>query len=108
LADEAIDVPPAEPAARVVVRRKGNLHGVVNFTWWTESGTAKPGKDFVAVAAHQEQIDDGKAAVNLFIPVVADATRRQEKSFFVVISDPSQGSTLGDRTVMKVSLSAPE
>ncbi len=108
LADEAIDVPPSDPAARVVVRRKGNLRGVVNFTWWTESGTAKPGKDFVAVAAHQEQIDDGKATVNLFIPVVADTTRQQAKSFFVVISDPSPGATLGDRTVMKVSISAAE
>ena len=106
LADEAIDVLPTDPAARVVVRRKGNLRGIVNFTWWTESGTAKPGKDFMAVATHQEQIEDGKAAANLFIPVVADPTRRQPKSFFVVISDPSPGATLGDRTVMKVTISA--
>ncbi len=39
-------VAPNEPAALIDVRRRGNLRGDVTFTWWTESGTAKPGEDY--------------------------------------------------------------
>jgi serine/threonine protein kinase len=104
LAADAIDVPITDPAARVIVRRKGNLHGEVIFTWWTESGTAKPGQDFMAVAPHPETIEDGKNSVSLFIPVVGDSTRRQPKSFYVVINDPSPGVALGARTLTMVTI----
>jgi hypothetical protein len=76
----------------------------VTFTWWTESGTAKPGQDFMAVAPHPEIIEDGKNAVSLFIPVVGDSTRRQPKSFYVVINDPSPGVALGARTLTMVTI----
>jgi serine/threonine protein kinase len=104
LAADTIDVPITDPAARVIVRRKGSLHGEVTFTWWTESGTAKPGQDFMAVAPHPEIIEDGKNAVSLFIPVVGDSTRRQPKSFYVVINDPSPGVALGARTLTMVTI----
>jgi len=108
LAADTVEVPPGDPAARVLVRRSGSVHGNANFSWWTESGTAKPGRDFTTVAPHQERIDDGKAAVSLFIPVIADATRRQARSFYVVISDPGDGATLGARTLTMVTLPAAE
>jgi hypothetical protein len=104
LAADAIDVPLTDPAARIVVRRRGSLQGAVTFTWWTESGTAKPGHDFIAVAPHQEVIEDGKNSVSLFIPVVGDATRQQPKSFYVVINDPGPGATLGARTLTMVTI----
>jgi serine/threonine protein kinase len=104
LAGDTVDVPITDPAARVLVRRKGNLHGEVTFTWWTESGTAKPGQDFMAVSPHPEIIEDGKNSVSLFIPVVGDSTRRQPKSFYVVINDPSAGVALGSRTLTMVTI----
>jgi serine/threonine protein kinase len=104
LAADTIDVPLTDPAARVIVRRKGSLRGATTFTWWTESGTAKPGTDFMAVAPHQEVIEDGKSSVNLFIPVVGDSTRQQPKSFYVVINDPGDGATLGARTLTMVTI----
>jgi serine/threonine protein kinase len=104
LAGDTVDVPITDPAARVLVRRKGNLHGAVTFTWWTESGTAKPGQDFMAVSPHPEIIEDGKNSVSLFIPVVGDSTRRQPKSFYVVINDPSAGVALGSRTLTMVTI----
>jgi serine/threonine protein kinase len=108
LASDTVDVSPDDPAARVLVRRSGTVHGNASFSWWTESGTAKPGRDFTTVAPHQDRIDDGKAAVSLFIPVIADVTRRQPRSFYVVISDPGDGATLGARTLTMVTLSAAE
>ena len=104
LAADSVDVPLTDPAARVIVRRRGSLHGDATFTWWTESGTAKPGQDFMAVAPHQEVIEDGKNAVSLFIPVVNDATRQQPKSFYVVINDPGEGVSLGARTLSMVTI----
>jgi serine/threonine protein kinase len=104
LAADTIDVPLTDPAARIVVRRRGSLQGAATFTWWTESGTAKPGQDFIAVTPHQEVIDEGKNSVNLFIPVVGDATRQQPKSFYVVINDPGPGVTLGARTLTMVTI----
>jgi hypothetical protein len=89
-----------DPAARILVRRTGNLHGDLTFSWWTESGTAKPGQDYASVTRHQETIEDGKNFVNLYVPVVADSTRRQPKSFYVVIRDPPDATTLGRNLVM--------
>ncbi len=104
LAADTIDVPITDPAARVIVRRRGSLQGAATFTWWTESGTAKPGQDFIAVTPHQEVIEEGKNSVGLFIPVVGDATRQQPKSFYVVINDPGPGVTLGARTLTMVTI----
>jgi hypothetical protein len=104
LAADTIDVPLTDPAARIIVRRRGSLEGAATFTWWTESGTAKPGQDFIAVTPHQEVIEEGKSSVSLFIPVVGDATRQQPKSFYVVINDPGEGVTLGARTLTMVTI----
>jgi serine/threonine protein kinase len=104
LASDTIDVPLTDPAARIIVRRHGSLQGPATFTWWTESGTAKPGQDFIATTPHQEVIEDGKNSVSLFIPVVGDATRQQPKSFYVVINDPGPGVTLGARTLTMVTI----
>ncbi len=104
LSAAAVEVPPAESTAQVVVRRSGNVQGGASFYWWTESGTAKPGQDFMPVARHEESMGSGKGAVNLLITLVADSTRRQPKSFYVVISDPSDGASLGARTVTMVTI----
>src|SRR5208282_2328644 len=79
LAADIVGVAPLESLASVVVHRSGNLTGDVSFKWWTESGTAKPKRDFSPVAGRVEHIGSGKSAVALLIPVVADAARKQEK-----------------------------
>ncbi len=104
LSAAAVEVPPGESTARVVVRRSGNVQGGASFYWWTESGTAKPGQDFMPVARHEESMGSGKGAVNLLITLVSDSTRRQPKSFYVVIGDPSDGASLGARTVTIVTI----
>jgi serine/threonine protein kinase len=104
LTADTVDVPLTDPAAHVIVKRTGNLHADTSFTWWTESGTAKPGQDFMGVKAHEEHFEDGKAVANLFVPVVADPTRKQPKSFYIVINDPSDGASLGKRTLTMVTI----
>jgi hypothetical protein len=46
--------------------------------------------------------------INLFVPVVSDPTRKQPKSFYIVINDPSDGATLGKRTLTMVTIPSSE
>ncbi|HSZ09275.1 MAG TPA: protein kinase [Steroidobacteraceae bacterium] len=107
LAADTVDVPAAESSAEVTVRRKGSLRGEAIFTWWTESGTAKPGIDFSAVVPHQASIGDGKSSISLSIPV-SKARRAQAKSFYVVIDHIEGGAPLAGRTLTMVTLTPAE
>jgi hypothetical protein len=103
MAAPIVDVPPAEANARVVVRRKGNSRGAIGFTWWTESGTAKPGTDFAPVMPQIAVIRDGETSVTLSIPVTG-SSRAQSKNFYVVIDQPEGNAELGAQALAMVSL----
>jgi serine/threonine protein kinase len=104
LADDTVDVEADEQVARVTVRRRGNLHGDASFRWWTESGTAKPGRDFTPVIPSAEHIADGSGSVSLSIPV-SSTSRGKSKSFYVVIDrTESGGAALGARTLTMVTI----
>jgi serine/threonine protein kinase len=104
MAATTLDVQASDSTAAVVVRRKGNMRGEVSFTWWTESGTAKPGTDFVAVMPQVERIENGRASVTLSVRVM-DARRTQAKSFYVVIDQRAEGgAVLGSKTLTMVTL----
>jgi serine/threonine protein kinase len=103
LTADTVDVPAGQASAQIVVHRKGNLRGETSFTWWTESGTAKPGADFSAVVPQLAYVADGKSNVSLSIPV-SIAPHTQSKSFYVVIDQSQGGATLGARTLTMVTL----
>jgi hypothetical protein len=104
LAADNVAVAPTEAVARVVVRRSRSLRGDVSFSWWTESGTAKPGRDFVAVKSQVEHIENGKSSVSLLVPIVMDPARRQERNFYIVIGETSDNAALGPRTLTMVTI----
>jgi serine/threonine protein kinase len=106
LAADTLDVQAGDPAAHVIVARRGSLHGDASFTWWTESGTAKPGVDFSAVTPREGHIAEGSGSVSLSIPI-SGAPRTQPKSFYVVIDRSESGATLGARTLTMVTLQPP-
>jgi hypothetical protein len=103
LAADTVDVPASETTALVIVHRKGSLRGEANFTWWTESGTAKPARDFTPVMPHVESIANGSGSLSLSIPVSGTA-RSQPRSFYVVIDQSESGAALGARTLTMVTL----
>jgi len=106
LAADTVDLQPGETIARIVVRRRGNPRGDASFTWWTESGTAKPERDFAPVMPRAERIEDGSGSVILNIPV-SDRPRTEPKSFYVVIDRTDSGAALGARTLTMVTLQPP-
>jgi hypothetical protein len=103
-AADTTEVQPGDSIAQIVVRRKGYLRSDATFTWWTESGTAKPGTDFVAVSPRVEHIEAGKDRVTLSIPVVFDPRRKQPGNFYAVIDEPGPGAALGARSLAMVSI----
>jgi hypothetical protein len=103
LAEDTVEVPAGQASAQITVHRKGNLRGETTFTWWTESGTAKPGADFSAAVPQLAYVADGKSTVSLSIPV-SIAPHTQAKSFYVVIDQSEGGAPLGARTLTMVTL----
>ena len=103
MAVDTLDASPTDTVINVTVRRKGNLHGQTSFTWWTESGTAKPGVDFSPVLPHVEQMDDGQASVVLSVPLRA-AVRSQPKGFYVGIEEVDGGARIGARSLTQITL----
>jgi serine/threonine protein kinase len=105
LVADNVEVSPTEGTARVMVHRSRLLRGDASFSWWTESGTAKPGRDFVGVKSQVEHIENGKDAASLVIPIVVDPSRRQSRSFYVVIDQSSDTAAVGPRTLTMVTIS---
>jgi serine/threonine protein kinase len=106
MAADELEVTPMNPVAAVIVRRRESYRDNVSFTWWTESGTAKPGRDFVPVSARTEYLLSGEREAQLLVPVVADPRRHESRSFYVVIDQPSEGAKLGSRTLTMVTIPA--
>jgi serine/threonine protein kinase len=107
LAADTVDVQAPDTTASIEVHRKGNLHGDASFTWWTESGTAKPGQDFSPVMPREGHIENGSASVSLSVPV-SGAPRTKPKSFYVVIDRTDSGPALAGRTLTMVTLQPPD
>jgi serine/threonine protein kinase len=103
LAADTIDSPAAEASVQIPVHRKGSLRGETSFSWWTESGTAKPGIDFSAVVPQLAYIGDGKSGISLSVPLIG-MPRTQPRSFYVVIDQSDGGAMLGARTLTMVTL----
>jgi serine/threonine protein kinase len=103
MTSDTVEVPAAESLALFSVHRKGSLRGETSFTWWTESGTAKPGIDFSPMVPQLGHIGDGKSSVSLSIPL-SKSRRTQSKSFYVVIDQAEGGAVLGARTLTMVTL----
>jgi hypothetical protein len=103
LAADTVDVPAGQPSVEVTVHRKGNLRGETSFTWWTESGTAKPGTDYSAAVPQLAYFANGKSSVFLSIPL-STTRRAQSKSFYVVIEQSPGGAPLGTRNLTLVTL----
>jgi hypothetical protein len=95
LAADSYTVLPGEPAARIEVRRHGNLRGDVSFLWSTESASALPERDFIPSGPRAEQMPAGVSSVTLLVPIVGDATRKDSRLFYVTIAEPGGGAELG-------------
>lgn len=97
-------VTPGDSAARILVRRSGNLQGEVSFVWWAEGDSAKTDVDFIAWGHRTEKIAAGHNSITLLVPIINDATRTAPRSFHVAIGEAGNGASLGATTRATVQL----
>jgi serine/threonine protein kinase len=103
MAVETLDASPTDTAVHVTVLRKGSLRGATSFTWWTESGTAKPGIDFAPVLPHVLQMQEGESSTVLTVPLVS-TVRGQPKGFYIGIESTEGGAQIGARALTQITL----
>ncbi len=104
LSSDVLEVTPADGVARIIVHRSRSLRSPAPFRWWTESGTAQPGRDFVAVQPQVEIIPEGRNSVSLLIPIFVDGASREPRSFYVVIDEATDDVAVGPRTLQMVTI----
>jgi hypothetical protein len=100
---DTLDALPTDSVVHVTLRRKGSLHGATSFTWWTESGTAKPGVDFAPVLPHVQQMQDGEGTAVLSV-VLLPTVRSQSKGFYVGIEEADGGAQISGRSLTQITL----
>jgi serine/threonine protein kinase len=90
--------------AEIHVRRSSRSAGVTSFAWWTEPSSAMPGTDFVPQARVTQFLPSGRSIATLFVKILPNASRNRSAVFFVVIGEPSDGTSLGRITRTSVRL----
>ena len=88
-------------AARVTIRRSGNLSGTASVSWWTEQGTAQADADYADLGARIERFEPGEASRTIYVPLTNDAVREEPKSFQVLIG---RGEGTDDAESLRVDI----
>lgn len=97
-------VAPGDSAARIIVRRSGDLRGDAGFVWWTEGASATANVDFIDWGQRAERVPAGRSSVTLLVPIIKDTTRSTSRTFNVFIDGANGVSKLGGITHATVLL----
>ena len=81
----ALTVREGDVAARVTIRRSGDLSKAADVSWWTEGGTAVADADYADLGARVERFAPGEAMRTIYVPLTNDSTREPAKSFSVLL-----------------------
>ena len=95
LSSERYIVFPGGTTATIKVDRAGGAGTPVSFRWWTESSTAKAGKDYASARPKIVELAAGEESVELSVPILANPQRKHTELFYVVIGSPSENAELG-------------
>lgn len=91
-----------EVAARILIRRSGNLAGPATVSWWTADGTARADADYADLGARLERFAPGEESRTVFVPLTNDAVAEPAKSFTVLLG---RGESAADATAeMRVDI----
>lgn len=81
----AMTVREGDVAARVTIRRSGDLSKPAEVSWWTEAGTAIPDADYADLGARVERFAPGEASRTVYVPLTNDSVHESVKSFDVIL-----------------------
>ena len=80
--------------ATVTVTREGGSSGLVAVTIATANGSATAGTDYTALAPTTLVFETGETSQTVTIPIINDTLAEGDESFFVVLSNPTNGAGL--------------
>jgi serine/threonine protein kinase len=93
-----------EKFAEIRVHRSSGSKGGTSFDWWTEPGSALAGTDYAPQAPATISFPAGVHTMSLFIKLLPNASRKRTGVFYVVLGNPSAGSSLAAPSKAAVSL----
>jgi hypothetical protein len=81
----AVSVREGDVAARITIRRSGDLSRAAEVSWWTEGGTAVADVDYADLGARVERFAPGEASRTVYVPLTNDSEREPTKSFTMLL-----------------------
>ncbi len=84
-AQSTINVRESDVAARITIRRSGDLSRAAEVSWWTEGGTAVADVDYADLGARVERFAPGEASRTVYVPLTNDSVREPAKSFTMLL-----------------------
>jgi hypothetical protein len=94
-----VTVREGDVAARITIRRSGDLSGTAAVSWWTAQGTAIADADYADLGARIERFAAGEASRTIYVPLTNDAVREQQKSFRVLLGRGEGGEPAAEARV---------
>jgi serine/threonine protein kinase len=94
----------SEKFAEIRVHRSSGSKGATSFDWWTEPGSALAGTDYAPQTPATITFPAGVHTMSLFIKLLPNASRKRTGVFYVVLGNPSTGSSLAVPSKAAVSL----
>jgi tRNA A-37 threonylcarbamoyl transferase component Bud32 len=94
-----------EKFVEIRVHRSSGSKGATSFDWWTEPGSALAGTDYAPQAPATITFPAGVHTMSVFIKLLPNASRKRTGVFYVVLGNPSTGSSLAVPSKAAVSLS---
>lgn len=92
---DSVTAGEGDGAVQVTVQRFGSRARALEFTWWTEGGSARPGTDYAKVEARNAGFLPGEGRVRLVVPLVDDSIPEGPESFSLRVRVDRAGADPG-------------
>ncbi len=102
----SVTAPQGASFVELTVQRSGGTAGLVVVEFETVDGTARAGTHYTATAGSFAWPDGDDGAFNITVPITAAAAQGQNRTFSVVLRNPSAGATLGTPAAAVVTIIA--
>jgi hypothetical protein len=99
-----VTVREGDVAARIVIRRSGDLSGSAEVSWWTADGTAVADRDYADLGARVERFAPGEASRTVYVPLTNDAVAEPARNFKVLLGRGDSARTGASAGEMRVDI----
>lgn len=103
----AVTAPQGASFVELTVHRTGGTAGLAVVEFETVDGTARAGTHYTATTGSFAWPDGADGAYNITVPITTAAAQGQDRTFSVVLRNPSAGTTLGTPAATVVTIRAP-